>query len=156
METFREKLKIQNITMIICIAVLAFFMAYSFCVVAELLPFPALAAGDDHWRSSWLGFIAGASGGILAMMAYCLIRNLRALKDEKKLRKLFVKENDERQIQIWTAARAAGCQSFLLLGLVAIIVAGYFSITVAMTILACVLALSLICLCMKIYFAKKY
>jgi hypothetical protein len=75
---------------------------------------------------------------------------------EKELKKLYVKEHDERQIQIWTAARAAATQTFLLVGLAAGTVAGYFSMTVSITILACVTAHSLIAMGFKIYYSTKF
>lgn len=154
MENFKEKLKIQNIVLSLGCVVLLAFCVLGFSAEAGLV---ALApAGDSHWQSQWRGFLSGASLGVLALMLFGLIRNLLALKDEKKLKKLYVKERDERTIQIWTAARAAGCQVFLILGLVAILVTGYFSPTVSLTILACVLALSLLCIGFKCYYFNKY
>ena len=66
-------------------------------------------------------------------------RSCTGSKNEKELKKLYIKCHDERTIQIWTAARAAAFQTFLLLGLAAIVITGYFSITVSITILSCVL-----------------
>ena len=73
-----------------------------------------------------------------------------------KLKKLYVKEHDERMAQIYIYARSAGMQMFLLLGLVAIIVAGYFSIAVSLTILGCVLAGSFLSAGFKFYYQKKF
>ena len=85
-----------------------------------------------------------------------LIRSIRALKDETALKKMYVQANDERQIQIWTAARAQAMRTFILLGLAAGIIAGYFNITVSITIISCVVVHSVIGLLFKIYFSKKY
>lgn len=156
MENFREKLKIQNILSGICICVLAAFFLLSVAGEAGLIPLFAPAVTDSRWQSMWRGFISGATFGILAMMLFGLIRNLRALRDEKAFKKLYIKENDERAIQVWTSARAAGCQAFLILGLAAIVVAGYFNVTVSLTILACVLSASLISLFFKIYYSRKF
>ena len=58
--------------------------------------------------------------------------------------------------------RRRGCLSgclvkiILLLGLAATIVAGYFSIPVCLTILACVLTNSLLGLGFKVYYSKKF
>lgn len=89
-------------------------------------------------------------------MVFALVRNLRAMKDEKALRKLYIAENDERSIKIWTLARAAAMQTFLMLGLAAGIVAGYFNMSVSITILVCTVAHSLIGAGFKIYYSKKY
>lgn len=156
MENFREKLKIQNITFAICAFALA---AFSFLAAAGefgLIPFFNPVGGDSHWQSMWRGFISGAAFAILAFMIFGLVRNILALKDEKKLKKLYIKENDERAIQVWTASRAAAFQTGLLLGLVAIIVTGYFNMTVSITILFCVWITSAIALLFKVYYNKKY
>ena len=50
--------------------------------------------------------------------------------------KLYIKENDERTIQIWTAARARAMQTFMILGLVSGLIAGYFSMVICITIIA--------------------
>ena len=104
----------------------------------------------------WHGFISGVSCGLLVLMVIGLVRNLRALKDDKKLRKLYIMESDERTIKIWTSARAASMQTFLMLGLAAGIVAGYFNMTVSITILACVLIHSLLGLLFKLYYSRKF
>lgn len=156
MDIFKEKLKIQSLIFSICCFILAVFCflpaASEFGFIPELAP----AAGNSHWQSMWRGFASGASFGIFALMVIGLVRNIRAMRSEKELKKLFVKENDERLIHIWTAARAASMQAFLLLGLVGTIVAGYFSVAVSLTILACVFSCSLVSLGFKLYFSKKF
>lgn len=156
MEQFREKIKMQNLTIAICCFILAIFSFLSAAGEAGIIDFMTPAAGDEHWQSMWRGFVMGASCGILGLMIFGLIRNIRALQDEKKLKKLYIQENDERQIQIWTAARAAATQTFLLVGLAAGTIAGYFSMTVSITILACVVAHSLIAMGFKIFYSTKF
>ena len=156
MEQYKEKLKIQNITFGILALILALFSVCAALAEAGILPFFVPVAGDSHWQSRWRGFICGAAMGVLAMMLFGLYKNAKALKDEKELKKLYIKEHDERTIQIWTAARAVALQTVLLVGLVAIIVAGYFSITVSLTIMVCTLVTSLTVLLFKIYYSKKY
>lgn len=155
MENFREKLKIQNITIAICSFILAAFSFLSAAGEAGIIPF-FVPTGDSHWQSMWRGFVCGAACGLLVLMIIGLVRNILALKDEKKLKKLYVKEHDERSIQVWTYARAAAYQTFLLLGLVAIVVSGYFSMTVSITILACVWTASITGLLFKLYYNKKF
>lgn len=155
MKNFREKLKIDNIVSGIGCAVLLVFGFLSVAGETGLIPAFTPAAGDSHWQSQWRGFILGASTGILALMLFGLIRNLRAMKDEEKLRKLYIKCHDERTIQVQTSAQAAGLRTALILGIVAVVVAGYFSVTVSMTILSCVLFTSLITVGFKLYYHKK-
>lgn len=156
MENFREKLRIQNLILAIGSFVLAVFCLLFAAGEAGILPFLSPAAGDSHWQSMWRGFVCGASFAILAFLVFGLVRNIRALRSEKFLKKLYVKEHDERSIQVWTSARAAAFQTFLLLGLVAIVTAGYFSVTVSLTILGCVWFASIIGLLFKVYYSKKF
>ena len=155
MEQYKEKLKITNLFLIIgCIALAVFAIL---AIGSELGWFHILkpVAGDSHWHSHWNGFITGASCGVLGLLLYSLIRNRQALKDEMKLKKLYVKEHDERTIQILTLARNTAMQILLIGGLVAVVIAGYFSITVSLTILACIFAASITSLLLVGYYNKK-
>lgn len=136
----------------IVLAAFSFFAVANEAGLIHMMP----ATDDSRWASMWNGFIFGAACGILGLMIVGLVKNIRALKDEKKLKKLYIQENDERQIQIWTSARASAMQAFLILGLVAVIVAGYFHMTVNITILACVVAQSLLGIGFKLFYTTKY
>lgn len=156
MEQYKEKLKIQNVTIAVCCIALFTFSVLSLLGEEGIVPFFNPIAGDSHWQSMWRGFISGAAIGILALMLFGLIRNILAMKDEKKLKKLYIKENDERLQKVCASAGAAAMQTTLLLGLAAVIIAGYFSITVSLTILVCVLSCSFITIGFKFYYNRKY
>ena len=156
MEQYREKIKTDNLIIGINCLILAIFIFISAASEAGIIHILQPAAGDSHWQSMWRGFITGAAVGFLILMIFGLVRNIRALMDEKKLKELYIKEHDERQIQIWTNARATSMQIFVLGGLVAGIVAGYFNMTVSITILACVFIHSLLGAACKIYFSTKF
>ena len=155
MEQYKEKLRITNVFLMIGCIVLAVFAILA--IGSELGWFHILkpVAGDSHWHSNWNGFVTGASCGVLGLLLYSLIRNCQALKDEKKLKKLYVKEHDERTIQILTLARNTAMQILLIGGLVAVVIAGYFSITVSLTILACIFTASITSLLLVGYYNKK-
>ena len=155
MDEYREKLKVNIVVSALCCLVLAAVSVLGFAAeagVVELTP----AVADSHWQSMWRGLISGAAMGVLGVMVFGLIRSLRAMKDDRLLKKYYVQEHDERSIQIWTKARASAMQTFLMLGCVAFIVAGYFSVTVSLTIMACILANSLIGLAFKVYYGRKF
>ena len=154
MEQYKEKLKAQNRSPAIFCVVWGIIALLGFVFEAGDILMPM--GGDSHWQSMWHGLISGASFAFFVMMLIALIRGIRALKDEKALKKMYIQENDERSIKIWTAARAASMQVFLLLGMAAAIVAGYFSMTVSLTIFACILPHSLIGLGFKIYYSHKF
>ena len=155
MEQYKEKLKIQNKFLSAGCLVLAGFLILA--VGSELGWFAVLkpAAGDGHWQSAWRGFVTGASCGIFALLLFAIIRNRWALKDDSKLKKLYVKTHDERAIQIRTLARNTAMQILLLAGLIAVVIAGYFSITVSLTILACIFFSSITSLLLVGYYNKK-
>ena len=121
MEQFKEKLKIQNVILSICSLILAIFSVLGFAAEAGIISLTP-TAGDSHWQSMWRGFMSGAAMGVLGLMLFGLIRNLRAMKDEKKLRKLYIKTHDEREIQLFHNARSAAMSVFLIFGLIAVIV----------------------------------
>ena len=154
MEQFKEKLKAQTRNNVYSIIIWISVCVLGFVFEAGDILTPI--SGNSHWTSMWHGFISGVACGFLVLMVVALIRNLRAMKDEKALRKLYIAETDERNIKIWTSARATAMQTFLMLGLAAGIVAGYFNMTVSITILACVVVHSLIGLLCKVYYSKKF
>ena len=155
MNEFRDKLKLQNLGIGICCFALAAFCFLAAAGEAGLISFMQPAVEDSHWQSMWRGFITGASTGILIVLIAFLVRNIIALCDEQKLKKLYVKATDEREIQIWTSARATAMQIFLIGGIVAGIIAGYFNITVCITIIACIFVHSVIGFLCMIYYRIK-
>ena len=155
MEQYKEKLKISLFTYTVSALLLAIAGLLSFLSEQGLLSLGPIG-GDSHWQSLWRGFISGASCALLLFMVYGIARGLRALKDEKALKKLYVQQHDERSIQIWTSARAVAYQIFLILGIVAVVVTGYFNMTVSLTILGCIWFASVLGLALKIYYNKKF
>ena len=156
MKHYREKLKIDTIINAVTAAILA--AAFILSLLNEFGPtqFFTPAAGDSHWHSRWNGFICGASVGLLGMMVFFILRNLKALRDEKALKKLYVKDNDERTAQIIASAQAAAYRTCLLVGLVAVVTAGCFSITVSLTILASLTIAALLGCVYNIYYSRKF
>lgn len=155
MEQFKEKLKVETrITAVLCV-ILAVFSVLGFAAEAGFVELTPIG-GDSHWQSMWRGMISGAAFGVLVLMVFGLVRGIRALKDEKKLKKLYVEANDERQIQIWTTARATSMQVTLLLGLVIGLIVGYFNMAVGITILAVETIHSVIAFGFKLYYNRKF
>ena len=148
MERYKEKLKLQIIVTAISCAVLAVFAVVTFDPEAGV----TVGSGLTNWRA----FSSGAACGVLAVRIFELVRSILAMKDEKKLKQLYVEDRDERNNQIYLSARTAAMQTFLSLGLVAGIIAGYFNLTVGLTVIACVVAASLLCLGFKLYYGRKF
>ena len=150
MEKYRAKLKAQlglyavGLAALIAMEILAFSR--------KLRPI----AADANWADAWNGFVAGAGMALTAALALGVILNARALGSEGALKRLYVRKNDERAAHIATAARSAGAQSFLLLGIVAGVIAGWFSVPVSLTIIGCVAANALLCAGFKLHYLRKF
>ena len=155
MEAYKEKLKLQYWIFGIACLTLAVFAVLA--LGSELGWFSVLvpAIHDEHWRSTWYGYIFGSAIGVFAVMLAGLIRNILALQDQQKLKKLYVKAHDERTIRIQTLARNAAMQILLCMGLVATIIAGYFNILVSITIFVCIWVSSSVSLLLMCYYGKK-
>ena len=155
MEQYKEKLKHQNMLLSVGIVIMAGFSLLFIGNELGWFSFVRPITGDSHWHSAWNGFVSGASFGLMAMMAAFLIRNCLAMKSEAALKKLYVKSHDERSSQIVILARNTAMQIQLWAGCIACVIAGYFSITVSITILACLLFSSCLSLILVGYYNKK-
>lgn len=156
MEKYKEKVKSENIKLIIYCVILALFSLFAILAESGVIPFPVPVASDSHWQSKWRGFVCGAAFGLMVYMIIALIRNLRALRNDSALKKLYIKENDERTAEILRSAQAAAYRTLLSLGLIATIIAGYFSVTVSLTILICIYVGALLGPLYKLYYNKKF
>lgn len=155
MEEYRAKLKIDTIITAILALVLLIVSLLAFANEAGIVNLFTPVAGDHHWHSRWNGFISGASIGLMIFMVVAIIRNIRALKDENALKKLYIKNNDERTAEIVKSAQAGAYRTLLFAELAAVIIAGYFNVTVSLTILACLWVGALLGPAYKFYFSKK-
>ena len=155
MEQYKAKLKSD--TVLTAILALILLTVSILAIVNEMgyIDLFTPIAGDSHWHSRWNGFITGASAGLLIFMIVAIFRNIRAMRNETALKKLYIKDNDERTAEIVKSAQAAAYRTTLYVGLVAVIVAGYFSITVSLTILGCIWIPALLGAAYKFYFSRK-
>lgn len=154
MENYKKKLYWDNILTAILALILVAFMALAIAGEAGALPLTPVT-GDSHWQSTWRGFCAGAAGGMLALMLLGLGRNLLAMRSAEKLKKLYIRQNDEREWEIYTKALCAAMRVCLLLSLVATVVVGYFNATAGVTLLCATFIASMICLGFKLYYRKQ-
>ena len=155
MEQFKKELQASCRFTAVLSVILAVFSVLGFAAEAGLVAL-APVGGGERWQSIWRGLVSGGATGVLAVMLAGLVRSLRALKDEKKLRKLYVESRDERQLQIWTSARASAMRITLLAGLVAGLIVSYFHVVIGVTILALEFIHALTCLACKLYYSKKF
>lgn len=106
------------------------------------------------------GFLSGVQVGLAASMfgfsIFGIIKHTRALHDEKKLRNMYICENDERQKFIM---QKSGGTILLACAYIIIVVAiplGYFSEVVFFSLFGCGFFLLLAKLVLQVYYSSKY
>lgn len=111
--------------------------------------------GNEHAND----FVAGFQVGLLCVLLLAFISKIviyrKALKDEKLLKQIYYKENDERVAFINQQVGKSSLTVTTVILLIAAIVAGYFDITVFITILAVTLAQALIKLVLYWYHSNN-
>lgn len=144
MENFRKQAKR---TLKIYIAVL--ITAIALWVVFTVL---RIAGGEENSSS----FGTGACGGIITLMALNIARYSAALKDDEKLKKLYIAETDERARLIYEKTNSASFRTaIIVLGLSAM-VASFYSETVFYTLVAVIFVIAFIQAGFSFYYRRKY
>lgn len=115
MEKFKNSLKVRLVgSSIYCAA------------VVTLIVLGVFRPGDAHVSDFIAGFCMGLCIGIAFVVIFYMLKCIAALRNEEKLKKLFIKENDERIRMIQSKAGSSGITiavGGLLLGAM---VAGYY------------------------------
>ncbi len=155
MENYREKLKLENRIYLLCILALILFAVLVYLAEIGVIAI-APVTGDSRWQSGWRGFCSGASFGFLGAITGTVLRNRKAIKNDDALKKLYIKEHDERTIHIRINAQSASQQIFLWVGLVATAISGYFNSTVSITILGCIFFVSILSILLTVYYKKRF
>jgi len=102
------------------------------------------------------GFQAGVVIGVVLCGVFLLVRTILALRNEEALKKLYIKEHDERSVYV---QQKSGALSFAIstVGLlIAIIISGYFNTVVFFTLLTALAFILLVRLALKLYYRTKY
>lgn len=101
------------------------------------------------------GMITGIATAAILLSIVGVVQNCLALKNEAKLKKMYVKEHDERTRAIW---EKVGGQSYWYVSvgmLVAVVVSGYFSPAVSITCLGCLMYFLLVRITLSLYYKDK-
>ncbi len=142
MEKFREKIKKE-------VRFLAVFFA-----LQPLLMILLNRIAPKYPNSIAPDFITGfMMGGILVALLY-FGRRVRALKNEEELKKLYIVENDERNIAIKANAGSTGILIILVGFSVAMLIASGIEKIVFFTLLGSTLFVALVMALTKIYYKK--
>ena len=149
MENYRNKLKTQNI--ILAVSAVSLIVVQILAYLRIIKPIE----GNSHWSDMWNGMITGMAFAAMGFMIFGFVKNLISLKNPEKLKKQYIKENDERTLQIVKHGQAAGAAAFLLMLPAAIIISGFFNITVCITCLVITFCLSVSMALGKLIYSKK-
>ena len=102
-----------------------------------------------------LGFVTGVSFGLASVAMFFAFRCFFALRDENKLKAMYIKQNDERLTAAKKNAFTVGACISSVGVLIAAIVAMFFNQTVAITLIGVIYFTALVvCIC-KVIFVKK-
>lgn len=142
MEEFRKKIHRELILMrILCVL-----------VIASLFVYKILTRDSDSYFS---GVLYGITGAMVALGIGYSVRFNMALKDDVKLKEMYIQQSDERNKQILKESARTSNTIYLFVTAIAAIIAGAFSETVSMTLSIAIVIYSLIEVGVSAYYNKK-
>ncbi|MBR0511443.1 MAG: hypothetical protein IJJ81_02570 [Ruminococcus sp.] len=142
MEEFRKKIHRELIVMrILCVL-----------VIASLFVYKILTRDSDSYFS---GVLYGITGAMVALGIGYSVRFNMALKDDVKLKEMYIQQTDERNKQILKESARTSNTIYLFVTAIAAIIAGAFSETVSMTLSIAIVIYSLIEVGVSAYYNKK-
>ena len=98
---------------------------------------------------------SGFFGGLFGVSLGNVIQSKKALKDEKRLKELYIRKNDERNIRI-ERETSATMFNVVLIGLsTATIVSNFFSTTISSTLSVCLAFIFVVYAAVSVYYNKK-
>lgn len=125
-----------------------------FLIVLLLIVLSATLGRRSGFPSFAQGFGEGFGTGIGAIMVFFIAKYIGALKNEDKLKALYIEETDERLQYIQTKAGSKGIDISIACLALAMLIANYFNSIVFLTLLGAAMFLTLVKLGLKIYYKK--
>lgn len=156
MEAFRKKLKTQCTCEIITEVILAVMLIVHFLVAFGIIPLANYIPGDEARENIYVEKLGIVILTLLVFNGIDIRRISKALQDEERLKARYIQSTDEREQMIFTASRSMGTRIFVLLGMIAVPICGYFNNTIATTIFICMVIQGLITLICESIYRKKY
>ena len=108
-----------------------------------------------HFGDYLAGFQLGGLVGIQGILIINIIRNVRALKDETRLKAMYIKEHDERTQLIWAKSGGTVMYVCAIALILAGIVGGYYNPIVFFSLISAGVFLLLVKAGCKIYYSRK-
>ena len=110
--------------------------------------------GNQNHNDFVFGFQCGLLTTLLFVLFSSLLKYRKALKDDKLLKQLYYKENDERMCYIHQQVGKSSLQVTMLILVIATVIVGYFNFTAFLTMLAVILLQGLIQIALKWYYTN--
>ncbi len=107
---------------------------------------------NDFMHGAQLGLFAG----FLLMMLRDIAKYIWAIKDENKIKAIYIEENDERKKLIKDKIGGVGFDFIIGVMMIAIVIAGFFNETVFLTLLGALGFMAIVKLSLKLYYNRKY
>jgi len=148
MEQFRQKIKLRFRLVLL----LTFLTIAGIILLFIFKPMHS----QSHLNSVMFGAQVGSLIGLIAVSLPMLFQYAKALKDINNLKRLFIKENDERTLMIRYKTNAIALQTIIVVIAIAIFISSYFNVYVFGTLLAVLYLVVIITTITKWYFNKKY
>ncbi|MCI5874347.1 MAG: hypothetical protein PUJ55_16720 [Clostridiales bacterium] len=111
--------------------------------------------GNENTADFISGFQMGLLCALLIVFTYKLMTYRKALTDEKLLKQLYYKENDERECYISQQVGKSSMSITVIVMLILTVIAGYFHEVVFFTMLAATVLQALIQLVLKFYYTNR-
>jgi len=153
LDAFRKKVRARNSIGRVMLLIGAALAVMDF-VMREHIAGGFKAA--DFFKGFGSAFNIGVIYGIMSVAILFIIRNNKALKDDEKLKKLYIAETDERNLSIYQKAGSTGMNTITVGLLIGACVSIYFNMTVFFTLLGACLFVSLVRGVFKLYYHKRY
>lgn len=110
--------------------------------------------GDQRAADFLAGFQVGLLITLTVAEVYYLMRYVTALSDDKKLKKLYYEEHDERKLYIEQISGQKSQHITIVILIVAAVLVGYYSIEAFVALVAAVAVTGLVGIGVKIYYEK--
>lgn len=150
MEEFRKQVKrTLNIYRAVLIAAIVILIVLNGIEITALL-------GEKTAADLGNGFGTGVCSSIITLMIINVCRYSAALKNDEKLKKLYILETDERERLIYEKSNSSSFRAVIILLGLAAMVASFFSKPIFYTIVAIIISIALIQAAFKFYYRRKY
>ncbi len=150
MEDFRKQVKkTLNIYRAVLIAAIVILIVLNVIEIAAEL-------GEKSTNDLSNGFGTGVCASIITLMIVNVSRYSIALKNDEKLKKLYILETDERERLIYEKSNSSSFRAVIILLGLAAMVASFFSKPIFYTIVAIIIAIAFVQAAFKFYYRRKY